>query len=99
MSALSRARKTSSPTPGEEGAMRLLLRCVGALVLLLSTFGIVCCVAGVVGVWMLRQTASEKVLNISTRLDVGLQRASDANEKVRRALEKARADVAKVGKG
>ncbi len=79
--------------------MRLLLRCAGALVLLLSTVGLVCCVAGVVGVWMFRQTASEKVLNISTRLDVGLQRASDANENVRRALEKARADVAKVSKG
>jgi hypothetical protein len=79
--------------------MRLLLRCAGALVLLLSTVGLVCCVAGVVGVWMLRQTASEKVLNISARIDAGLQRVSLANENVRRALEKARADVAKVSKG
>jgi len=68
------------------------------LVLFLSTVGIVCGLAAVVGVWMFRQTASEKVVKISARLDVGFQRASVANDNVRRALEKARADIAKVSK-
>jgi hypothetical protein len=45
---------------------------------------------------MFRQTASEKVLDICTRLDVGVQRAAVANDNARRAQQNARADVAKV---
>jgi len=66
------------------------------MVLLLSTVGIVCCVAGIIGVWMFHSNASEKVQTISTRLEDGFQRASAANQNVRRAVEMARADVAKV---
>jgi hypothetical protein len=75
-----------------------LRRLVGATVQLLSAAGVVGCVAGIVGVWVFRQNASEKVKNLSARLEVGLRRASAANENVRRALEKARADLAQVGK-
>jgi hypothetical protein len=91
-------RELSNTTASKENAMRLLIRCGGALVLLLSTVGIGCCIAGVVGVWMFRQTASEKVLDTCTRFDVGLQRAAVANDNARRAQQNARADVAK-GKG
>jgi hypothetical protein len=78
--------------------MRLLRRLVGLTVLLLSAAGIVCCLAGAAGAWVFRQAASEKVNAISARLDVGLQRASAANQNVRRALEKASADVDRAGR-
>lgn len=76
--------------------MRQLIRCVGALGVLLCTVGIGCCVAGVVGVWMFRQTASEQVLDICARLEAGIQRAAAANDSARRAQQNARAGVAKV---
>jgi hypothetical protein len=38
------------------------------------------------------------VQNITSRLDVGLERAAVANQNAQRAVEKARAEVAKVGK-
>jgi hypothetical protein len=78
--------------------MALLRRCCGALVLLLSAVGIICCVAGIIGTWMFYQRVSDKVQMISARLGIGLQRVSAANQNVRRAVEKARADVASVGK-
>jgi hypothetical protein len=66
------------------------------MVLLLSTVGIICCVAGIIGTWMYYQTVSEKVETISDRVDAGLLRVSAANQNVGRAVEKARADVANV---
>jgi hypothetical protein len=78
--------------------MRLLRRVVGAAVLLLSTIGIVCCVAGIVGVWVTFQVVSDRTQKITERLDTGLERVSVANQNVREALEKARADVANVNK-
>jgi hypothetical protein len=87
------------PVPCEECAMELLRRLGGAIVLLLSTVGIVSCLAGVVGAWVFRQEASERVQAASARIDVGLQRASAANQNVRRAVGKARADVAEVSTG
>jgi hypothetical protein len=38
--------------------MGLLRRFGGVMVLLLSTVGIICCVAGIVGTWMYYQTVS-----------------------------------------
>jgi hypothetical protein len=78
--------------------MRLLRRFGGVVALLVSAVGIVGCAAGIVSVWMLRQSAFDKVQTTSARLDVGLRRVSDANEKVGRAIEQARADVATVNK-
>ena len=78
--------------------MRLLRRPVGVTVLLLSAAGIVCCLAGAVGVWVFRQAASAKVDRASARLGVGLERASVANQNLRRALAKAGADVGRAGK-
>jgi hypothetical protein len=71
---------------------------VGALALLLSSVGIVCCVAAIAGIWMLHQTVREKVENVTVRLDGGLQRASAANQNVQRALEQARSSVDQVSK-
>jgi hypothetical protein len=68
------------------------------MVLLLSAVGIIGCASGIIGVWMLYQSVSDKVQTISARLDVGLQRASTANQNVGRAIERARADVATVSK-
>ena len=78
--------------------MRLLRRLVGVTVLLLSAVGIVGCLAGAVGVWVFRQAASAKVGRASARLDVGLARASVANQNLRRALAKAGADVGRAGR-
>jgi hypothetical protein len=78
--------------------MTFLRRFGGALVLILSTVGMVCCVGGVIGIWVFRQAASERAQNIFARLDVGLQRASAATQKLQRAVGKARSDVAEVGK-
>jgi hypothetical protein len=71
---------------------------VGAIALLLSTVGIVCCVAAIAGIWMLHQTVREKVENVAVRLDCGLLRASTANQNVQRALGPARASVDQVSK-
>ena len=79
-------------------AMRLLRRFGGVMVLLLSAVGILACASGIIGVWMLYRSVSDKVQTIVARLDVGLQRVSTANQNVRRAIEKARADVAVVSK-
>jgi hypothetical protein len=78
--------------------MRLLRRIVGIAVLLLSTVGIVCCIAGIIGIWTVYQEVAERTQRISDRLDAGLERASLANQNVRDALGKARADVANVDK-
>jgi hypothetical protein len=68
------------------------------MVLLLSTVGVLCCLAAAIGVWIFYQHASQRVQNITARLDVGLERASVANQNAQRAMANARAEVAKVGK-
>jgi hypothetical protein len=78
--------------------MGLLRRFDGVMVLLLSTVGIISCVAGIIGAWIYYQTVSEKVEAISDRVDAGLLSVSAADQNVGRAVEKARADVANVGK-
>jgi hypothetical protein len=78
--------------------MRLLRRFGGTMVLLLSAAGIIGCAGGIIGIWMCYPVVSEKVQTISARLDIGLQRVSAANQNVRRAVERARADVATVSK-
>jgi hypothetical protein len=76
--------------------MKGLRRFVGLIVLLLATVGFVGCIAGIVGIWTFRQKATAKVEDISARVEVGLKRVSVANLKVKNALKKARAEVAKV---
>jgi hypothetical protein len=78
--------------------MRWLRRFGGVMVLVLSAVGIIGCASGLIGVWMLYQRVADKVQTISARLDVGLERVSAANQNVRRAIERARADVATVSK-
>jgi hypothetical protein len=82
----------------EQSAMKLCCRLAGAVVLVLSTVGTVCCVAGIIGIWMLCQAVSQRVVRISDRLDAGLLQASAASQNVQVAVGKARADVASVGK-
>jgi hypothetical protein len=78
--------------------MRFLRRLGGAITLLLSAVAIICCVAGILSIWIFYQRVSEKVQTISVRLDDGLERASTATQNTQRALEKARAAVANVDK-
>jgi hypothetical protein len=78
--------------------MKLLRRLLGAIVFLLSTVGILCCVVGMAGSWKAQQEAAQKVETISTRLDDALQRLSGANLRVEEALKKARADLNKFNK-
>ena len=78
--------------------MKVARRFVTTVVLLLSTVGIVCCSAGIIGIWMLHQTAHRKVEKITSRLDGALERASVAIQNVQRALQQARASVEKVSK-
>jgi hypothetical protein len=73
--------------------MRLLLRFGAFLILLVSAVGIIGCASGIIGVWMFYPSVSDKAHTILARLDVGLQRVSAANQNVRRAIERARADV------
>jgi hypothetical protein len=86
------------PIPCAEMDMRLLRRLIGVVVLLLSMVGTVCCVAGIIGIWMFCQGLSERVQRTADRLDAGLQRVSIATQNVQLAVGKARADVANVGK-
>jgi hypothetical protein len=76
--------------------MSFLRRFLGFLVLLLSIICFIGCVAGIVGIWIARQDLSERTRKIASLVEVGLGRASAANQDVGRALEKARDDVAKV---
>jgi hypothetical protein len=78
--------------------MRLLLRFGALLVLLLSALGIIGCASGIIGIWMFYPSVSDKAHTILARLEVGLQRVSDANQNVRRTIERARADVAAASK-
>jgi hypothetical protein len=73
--------------------MKVLRRLFGALVLLLATIGIVACVAAIVGIWILRQNVAQKVEIAYGRLDTGLKRLTDANQKVKGALDGARMDL------
>src|SRR5262249_3402069 len=84
--------------PVEESPMGFVRRLGGAIVLLLSAVCFVCCVAAVVGVWVFRQSAPQRVETIAARLTDGLERASAANQNVRRAVAKARSEVAEVDK-
>lgn len=54
------------------------------------------CVATIVGVWMLRSEVAWRVESIDGRIVVRAERASAANQNVRRAMETARADVNRV---
>jgi hypothetical protein len=74
--------------------MPLLRRFGGTMVLLLSAAGTIACAGGIIGIWMFYPGVSEKVQTIAARLDVALQRAAAADQNVRRAIERARADVA-----
>ena len=49
--------------------MRLLRRFGGAMVLLLCTVAIICCVAGIIGIWMFYLRTFDKVQTISAKLD------------------------------
>ena len=73
------------------------LRCaLGAVVLALSSLGVLCCTAGAVAVWVARGELSRRAERIDARVAVALERASAANQGLLRALEKARADVRRV---
>jgi hypothetical protein len=76
--------------------MVLLRRLSGAILLFFSSIGTLCCALVIVGIWVGQQKASQKIQGVSDRLDTGLQRASMANQNVRRALDKAVADVRSV---
>jgi hypothetical protein len=78
--------------------MRLLLRFGALMILLLSAVGIIGCASGIIGLWMFYPSVSDKAHTTLARLVVGLQRVSAANQNVRRAIERARADVATASK-
>ncbi|HLW63690.1 MAG TPA: hypothetical protein VKS79_00125 [Gemmataceae bacterium] len=76
--------------------MVLLRRLSGAILLFFSAVGTIGCAVVIIGTWMAHQKASHKIQAISNRIDAGLARASAANQNVRGAAEKARADVRSV---
>jgi hypothetical protein len=76
--------------------MALSRRVGGAIVLLLSVVGTVCCVAGIIGIWMLHQGVSDRVQRITDRLDTGLLRVSFAVQNIQSAVAKARSDMANI---
>jgi hypothetical protein len=78
--------------------MVLLRRFGGALVLIFSAAGVACCAAGVIGIWVFYQAASERVQKGFARLDAGMQRASTATDNLRHAVGKARTNVAEAGR-
>jgi hypothetical protein len=70
----------------------------GVVLLPLSAVGILACVAGVAGAWRFHGAAAERVQTVAGRLHGAVQRGTAANQSVRRAVAKAREDVAGVGK-
>jgi hypothetical protein len=78
--------------------MKALRRLVGAIAALISAIGIVVCAAGIAGVWIGHQRITDKARTITAKFDGGLERVSVANQNVRRAADRARADVALVRK-
>jgi hypothetical protein len=78
--------------------MRFLRRFVAVLVMILSTVVFIACIAGMIGIWIARQKATEKVQDLSARLEVGLRRASAADLEAQRALEKAHDNLVTVNR-
>jgi methyl-accepting chemotaxis protein len=76
--------------------MALLRRLSGVIVLFFSFVGIASCALVIIGIWVGYQKASQKIQAVSDRIDTGLLRASSANQNVRRALDKALADMRSV---
>jgi hypothetical protein len=66
--------------------------------MLVAALGLVGCLAGIWGIWIAHQQLSEKVPAVSARLDGALERASAVNQGLRRGLERAEAELAKVNK-
>jgi hypothetical protein len=77
--------------------MALPRRVGGAIVLLLSIVGTVCCVAGIIGIWMLHQGVFDRVQRITDRLDTGLLRMSVAVQNIHSAFATARSDMVNIG--
>jgi hypothetical protein len=78
--------------------MKFARRLLAVIVMLLASVGIVCCIAGSVGIWVFRQKATPKVESASAQLDAGLKRATTATENVQNALARARASLVEVKK-
>jgi hypothetical protein len=76
--------------------MRSLRRVLAAITLALGALGIMICVLGVVGIWILRAKANHTVTRMDAAVGVGVQRASSAIQNVRRALEQAKIDVQRL---
>jgi hypothetical protein len=81
-----------------ENVMKWLRRLLGLIGLVVALAVLAGCVAGGVGIWLARQRASAKVEDISHQLDRGLERVQSANQRIKEALQKARADMARVNK-
>jgi hypothetical protein len=78
--------------------MALPRRVGGAIALLLSIVGTVCCVAVIIGIWILHQGVVERVHRITERLDTGLLRVSVAGQNIQSAIGRARSDMANIDK-
>ncbi len=74
----------------------VLRRLVGAVALLFAAFGVTCCVAGIVGIWLSCQAVAERVRMVAERVDAGLQRVAVAGQNIEGAVAKARADMAAI---
>jgi hypothetical protein len=79
--------------------MRWSRHALGAVVLALASLGVIGCATGAVGVWVVRPELSRRAETLDARVAAALERASAANEGVRHALKKARADVRRVSTG
>jgi hypothetical protein len=80
----------------EASAMTFWSRFGGAIALVLAATGFVGCVVGSVAMWVFCHHLSGKVGRITAGLENGLQRVAAANQNVRRAVQRARTDVARV---
>jgi hypothetical protein len=76
--------------------MKIIRRLAGLIATLISGVGIIICGAGIVGTWTCHHRVTEKVNAIWGKLDGGLERVSTASQNVRRASERARAELASV---
>jgi hypothetical protein len=68
-------------------------RLVGTLLLVLGAVGFVGCIAAIICAWLACQKASDKVREVASCADAGMKRATDIDDKVRQALQRARTDM------
>jgi hypothetical protein len=74
-------------------------RSIAACVVVIAAVAFAACVAGIVGIWSAHRQVTDKIEDVSARLDDGLGRAAATTRRLRRSIETIRGDVTLIRDG